>query len=220
MLFRYSGLGRFPPSRKTRWVETGKADERPFFFCRIPTLRSSQEIAVGRAGRTTVVYRDIPKELKNCIEPVVVEHGLELMDVQTIRDRGQTVLRVTLDSAAADGRIQVDRLAQVSREVESSLEAAEIMDSEYRLEVSSPGLDRMLAREKDFAAACGGLVKVKTRRPLDGRRRFRGELLQFVDGVATVVVDGERMGIPFDDIEKANSVYSFSSADFQINGSA
>jgi ribosome maturation factor RimP len=167
-----------------------------------------------------VVYRDIPKELKNCIEPVVVEHGLELMDVQTIRDRGQSVLRVTLDSAAADGRIPVDRLAQVSRELETGLDASEIMDSGYRLEVSSPGLDRMLAREKDFVAACGSLVKVKTRRPLDGRRRFRGELLHFVGGIATVAVDGEPMGIPFEDIEKANSVYSFSSADFQINGSA
>jgi len=78
----------------------------------------------------------------------------------------------------------------------------------------------MLAREKDFAAACGSLVKVKTRRPLDGRRRFRGELLHFVGGIATVAVDGEPMGIPFEEIEKANSVYSFSSADFQINGSA
>ena len=97
-----------------------------------------------------MVYRDIPEELKNTIEPVVAEHGLELMDVQAIRDRGQSVLRVTLDSAAGDGRIPVDRLAAVAREVETSLDAAEAMDGEYRLEVSSPGLDRMLAREKDL----------------------------------------------------------------------
>ena len=167
-----------------------------------------------------MVYRDIPEELKNTIEPVVAEHGLELMDVQAIRDRGQSVLRVTLDSAAGDGRIPVDSLAAVAREVETSLDAAEAMDGECRLEVSSPGLDRMLAREKDFAAACGDLVRLTTRRPLDGRRRFKGELLNFVDGVATMTVDGDRMAIPFNDIEKANSIYSFSNSDFQIDGSA
>ena len=112
----------------------------------------------------------------------MAEHGLELMNVQTVRDRGQSILRVTLDSVTGDGRIPVDRLAAVSREVETSLDAAEAMDSEYRLEVSSPGLDRMLAREKDFAAACGNQVKLTTRRPLDGRRRFKGELIDFVDG--------------------------------------
>ena len=59
-----------------------------------------------------------------------------------------------------------------------------------------------------------------TRRPLDGRRRFRGELLDFSNGVAELMVDGKRMGIPFDAIERANSIYAFSSADFQTDGSA
>ena len=166
------------------------------------------------------MYRDIPEELKNAIEPVVLEHALELMDVQTTRDRGMTVLRVTLDTVEGDGRIPVDLLAKVSREVESVLDASEIMEDGYRLEVSSPGLDRMLAREKDFTAACGNQVKLMTRRPLDGRRRFRGELLDFSNGVAELMVDGKRMGIPFDAIERANSIYAFSSADFQTDGSA
>ena len=59
-----------------------------------------------------------------------------------------------------------------------------------------------------------------TRRPLEGRRRFKGELLDFMDGVAEVAVDGEPVRIAFDDIERANSVYAFSSADFQKDGSA
>jgi ribosome maturation factor RimP len=177
-------------------------------------------IAAQNVGRAEGVYKDIPEELKNAIEPVVLEHGLELMNVQTTRDRGMTILRVTIDTEEGDGRVAVDLLAKVSREVESVLDASEIMEEGYRLEVSSPGLDRMLAREKDFAAACGSQVKVRTRRPLDGRRRFRGELLDFKDGVVEVAVDGKRMGIPFDAIERANSIYAFSSADFQTDGSA
>ena len=182
--------------------------------------RSSVVVVFEEKGRAKVVYRDIPEELRNAIEPVVVEHGLELMNVQTIRDRGAVVLRVTIDSAKGDGRIPVDQLASVSREVESSLDAADVIQTGYRLEVSSPGLDRMLAREKDFEAACGERVKVTTRRPVDGRRRFTGELLNFEDGVATLTIDGESLGIPFVEIEKANSVYRFSSTDFQIDGSA
>ena len=56
----------------------------------------------------------------------------------------------------------------------------------------------MLAREKDFAAACGSEVKLKTRRPLDGRRRFRGLLVGFDEGHARVEVDGEEVRIAFE----------------------
>jgi len=201
-------------------VETGKADERPFFFCRESKARSSAVVLFAEKGRARVVYRDIPEELKSVIEPVVADHGLELMNVQTVRDRGAAVLRVTVDRVEGDGRVPVDSLASVSREVESSLDAGDVMQTAYRLEVSSPGLDRMLAREKDFEGACGERIKVTTRRPMDGRRRFTGELLNFEDGVATLKVDGESLGIPFIEIEKANSVYQFSSADFRLGGSA
>jgi ribosome maturation factor RimP len=75
-------------------------------------------------------------------------------------------------------------------------------------------LDRVLAREKDFTAACGLEIKVKTRRPLNGRRRFKGVLLGFEDGVARVSMDDAETEIPFEEIEKANTIYQFSRADF------
>jgi ribosome maturation factor RimP len=160
------------------------------------------------------VYRDIPDDLRRCIEPVVEHHGLELMNVESVNAPGQALLRITIDNPTGDGRVEVDRLALISREVESQLDAADTMPGAYRLEVSSPGLDRMLAREKDFAAACGSEVKLKTRRPLDGRRRFRGLLVGFDEGHARVEVDGEDVRIAFEDVEKANKVYTFSAADF------
>ena len=84
----------------------------------------------------------------------------------------------------------------------------------YTLEVSSPGLDRRLAREKDFQAACGSEVWIETRQPLDGRRRFRGRLLSFEAGVARVAVDAIEVAIPFEDVAKAHTIYEFSRADF------
>ena len=166
------------------------------------------------------MYQDIPADLKEMIEPVVEDHGFELMKVETVRGAGPALLRITIDTPAGDGRVPVDSLAGVSREVGTHLDAGDAMNGSYRLEVSSPGLDRVLAREKDFEAACGSEVKIKTRRPLDGRRRFKGELVEFKDGVVHVSVDGKAVEIAYADIEKANVVYSFSSADFQGESSA
>lgn len=165
------------------------------------------------------VYRHIPDDLRNAIEPIVDEHGYELMNVETIQDRGTTVLRVTVDTPNGDGRVPVDQIASLSSELGTCLDAANVLAGAYRLEVSSPGLDRMLAREKDFVAALGSQVKLKTRRPLDGRRKFRGELVEFREGDVVLVIDGERRRVPFAEVEKANKIYSFSPADFRVEGS-
>jgi ribosome maturation factor RimP len=90
------------------------------------------------------------------------------------------------------------------------------------LEVTSPGLDRVLAREKDFVAALGSKISLETRRPIESRRRFKGVLTGFEDGVARLEVDlvggkGKTKGevqIPFREVEKANSIYQFSREDF------
>ncbi len=160
------------------------------------------------------VYRDIPDDLKALIEPVVEDRGFELVDVVITRGAGATAIRVTIDRVEADGLVPVGDCADVLREIGSQLDVNEAVAESYGLEVSSPGLDRTLAREKDFSAACGEEVKIRTRRPLDGRRRFKGVLVDFKDGVASVEIDGREVEIPFDEIEKANKLYKFSRADF------
>jgi ribosome maturation factor RimP len=160
------------------------------------------------------VYRDIPEELRVLIEPVLREHDLELIDLDLVKGRAPWLVRLTVDTPACDGRVTVDRCAGVSREVGTQLEVSDAIPVSYRLEVSSPGLDRRLGREKDFAKACGSEVQIETRRPLDGRRRFRGRLLGFENGVARVTVDGSEVEIPFAEVAKANTVYPFTPSDF------
>jgi len=160
------------------------------------------------------LYGDIPEDLRRLIEPVVIDHDCELVDVELVRGRGPGLVRVMIDNRQGDGRVAVERCAAVSREIETQLDAADVISGSYRLEVSSPGLDRTLTREKDFVAACGSEVKLRTRRPLDGRRRFKGVLVEFADGVARIAVDGGEAQIPFAEVEKANKVYHFSRADF------
>jgi ribosome maturation factor RimP len=160
------------------------------------------------------MYRDIPEELRSLIEPVVEDAGFELVDATITRGRPPWLLRVTIDTPEGDGRVPIERCASVSREVETHLDAADAISASYRLEVSSPGLDRVLAREKDFAQACGGEVRIETRRPVDGRRRFRGLLRAFEGGVAHLEVDGREVGIAFDQVARAQTVYKFTRADF------
>lgn len=181
--------------------------------------RSSAAIADGRgagAHEDEEVYRDIPSELRALIEPVVADHACELVDAEVHRGR-PGVLRIVVDSASADGRVPVDALARLSREIEAQLDVSDWMTGSYRLELTSPGLDRVLGREKDFAAAARArsVVKLQTRRPIDGRRRYRGVLIGFEDATARIEVDGTVFAVPFDEIEKANTVYEFTSADFK-----
>ena len=145
---------------------SGKASEKA----------SGVEVGKKRKKRG-FIYQDIPESLRSLIEPVVDEHDCELVDVEVAQDRGTGLLRITVDSREGDGRVSIDRCAGISREVETLLDGAEAMPGAYRLEVSSPGLDRVLGREKDFAAVIGKEVKLRTRRPIEGRKRFRGRLL-------------------------------------------
>ena len=163
------------------------------------------------------MYRDIPQSLRGLVEPVVRDHGFELVDAELGRGPGGALVRIVIDTREGDGRVPVERCAEISREIASSLEAQGVVPTPYQLEVSSPGLDRRLSREKDFAAASGRgcEVRIETRRPLDGRRRFRGELVAFEDGVARLRVDGREIAIPFDEVARANQVYQFTSADFR-----
>lgn len=160
------------------------------------------------------MYADIPEALRGLIEPIVRDHDLELVDADLARGRPPWRLRVIVDTPAMDGRVAIERCAEVSRELGARLEAADAIPASYLLEVTSPGFDRVLAREKDFAAACGAEVKLETRQPIEGRRRFRGRLLAFEDGRLRLSVDGREAVVPLAEVAKAHTVYEFSREDF------
>lgn len=160
------------------------------------------------------MYRDIPEEMLSLIEPIVADHGLELVDIERLQGRPPWTIRVIVDTTSGDGRVPIETCATVSREIATHLDAADTIPVRYQLEVSSPGLDRVLAREKDFVRACGQEIRLETRTPLDGRRRFRGQLLAFEAGVARLSVDGAEQSIRLDDVARARAVYEFTRADF------
>ena len=152
--------------------------------------------------------------MKTLIEPIVEDHDLELVDIIRREGRPPWQVRVVVDRPEADGRVPIEHCARLSREVAVHLDASDLIPVAYDLEVSSPGLDRILAREKDFAAAVGAVVKLETRAPIDGRKRFRGRLAGYADAVASIEVDGTEVAIPFAAISRAHTIYEFTRDDF------
>jgi ribosome maturation factor RimP len=138
-------------------------------------------------------------DLTALLEKTVGAMGYELVDLE-LANRGR-LMRIFIDKPAGIG---VEDCATVSNQL-TRLLAVEGVDYD-RLEVSSPGLDRPLKRPQDYARFVGERVQVKTRLPLNGRRRFVGKLQQVGEAGIELDVDGELVSIAFTDIDKTRLV--------------
>jgi ribosome maturation factor RimP len=107
-------------------------------------------------------------------QPVLDGLGYRLVRVRISGSEGCTV---QIMAERPDGTMNVDDCEAVSRALSPVLDVADLIDRAYRLEISSPGLDRPLVRRSDFERYAGQLVKIEMATPIEGRRRFRGTLL-------------------------------------------
>lgn len=142
--------------------------------------------------------------LRTLLEPVVIDLGLELEEVQFRRETSGWVLRLIIDKEEG---VSLDDCAEVSREVGRLLEVENLIEHSYRLEVSSPGLERPLRQEKDFLRFMGRTAKIKTREPVNGQRVFTGTIEQLHHQVLTLQTDLGKVTLPLDMIAKARLVF-------------
>ena len=153
----------------------------------------------------SAMYGDIPQDLRQLVEPVVRDHGLELVDASVRGGRGRGRVQIIVDTPAGDGLVNLDACAAVSREVGHHLDVGDVVPGAYVLEVSSPGIDRALGRPIDFERVLGQTVHLETRRALDGQRRFKGELTAFDGSQVELQTDRGPVRIPFAAIAKAQA---------------
>lgn len=142
--------------------------------------------------------------LRALAEPICERVGVELVAIELLggAGTGHRIARFSIDRA---GGVSADDCARVSRKLSPALDVADNLAGPYDLEVSSPGFERPVQREKDFAYFTGCTVRIKTF-GMDGRRRIRGEILGAADGVVRVACDGAERTFAVDDIERANLV--------------
>lgn len=140
------------------------------------------------------------ERVRGLIEPLLVEQGLEVVDVEY---SGAT-LRVTVDRVEGGG-IDLETISRASEAVSAVLDRSDPIPSRYTLEVSSPGIERVLRTPAHFCRHIGSTVALKTRPGTEGDRRVEGTLEAADD--AGVVVAGRTLA--YADIERAHTVFSW-----------
>ncbi|MBI4529130.1 MAG: ribosome maturation factor RimP [Deltaproteobacteria bacterium] len=141
--------------------------------------------------------------------PLVQEEGMEILEIE-LRHEGRSngkVLRFFLDK---EGGPNLDDLTRVSRRLSDLLDTTDALEGSYTLEVSSPGVNRILKKPEHYVRYVGKRVRVRTRETICGRRSFLG-LLQDVreDGII-LMQEGSEFRIPLAAIEKANYEHDWS----------
>ena len=122
------------------------------------------------------------------ILPILERMQFELVDVEYVKEAGNWYLRGYIDKP---GGITVNDCEAVSRAFSDKLDENDFIEDSYIMEISSPGLDRPLKKEKDFARSMGKLVEIRTYRPIEKQKEFCGILNAYDESSVTINEDGQ-----------------------------
>lgn len=141
-------------------------------------------------------------ELRSSLEPTIEGLGYELVYV-TLVEAKRRFLRMFID---APGGITLSDCEQVSKKISDKLDVDNLIEGEYILEVSSPGLDRPLAKLEHFQNSIGKEIQIKMQRLKEGRKKFRGVLTEVSEAGAIIECDAKLYNLFFADMHKANLI--------------
>jgi ribosome maturation factor RimP len=173
---------------------------------RIPIRASSNVLQESRHA-----VADKATQISALLAPTVASLGLELLGAEYLPAPGGAVLRLYIDRPATDAAgddqgVGIEHCEAVSREVSAQLDVEDPISGNYPLEVSSPGVDRLLFTPEQFARFLGAHAKVGLKLPQDGRRKLQGRI-DGVDGQnITFDLDGKPFMVAFENIDKARLV--------------
>lgn len=146
------------------------------------------------------------QKITEIISPVFEDMGYRLVCVISKTEGKDQVLQIMAENPETHN-LGVDECAKISREISLLLDVEDVLKSAYRLEVSSPGIDRPLISEQDFNDYCGFDVKVEIEPPLvTGQKRFRGIIEGIKDHMIVLNTVQERVELPYKDVTMAKLV--------------
>lgn len=140
------------------------------------------------------------KTLEASIEALLNQEAMELVDLRWLQESGRWILRVYADK---HGGITIGDCEYLSGRVGALIDETQAIRESYTLEVSSPGLDRVLKKEKDFARFDGHRVRMRLKTPQDGQRNFAGHLRGVEDGCVVLDAGTRTLKVRPDDIDEA-----------------
>ena len=145
----------------------------------------------------------VTQSVTELIEPGLLADELELVDVEFKKEGKNWILRIYIDR---EGGVTLADCQKISRLAGDLIEVEEVIEPVYTLEVSSPGLNRVLKKEKDFLKYSGKKIYVQCHAPMDGRKKFTGILTGFIDQSIHLEIDRQLYTIPLNLVAKANLV--------------
>jgi len=139
--------------------------------------------------------RQLPvvQQIDSMLRPSIADMGYELARVQFSAIRCKQTLQLMAEPAGGNRDMAVEDCEKISRHVSAMLDVEDPLAGKYDLEVSSPGIDRPLMREEDFAEYMGHEAKVEMAWPVEGRKRFKGEILAVEAGKVRIQLDAQNI---------------------------
>lgn len=131
------------------------------------------------------------QRIENLITSILAAIDIELLEVEYRKEHGDQMLRIFIDHEQG---VDLDVCTRATRAVQDIIDQEDIAYD--HLEMSSPGLNRLLKKEKDFARFQGERIKVKTLQPLDGQKNFSGRLGSVDEKVLNLEIDEQTRAIP------------------------
>jgi ribosome maturation factor RimP len=153
-----------------------------------------------------LMNQSVEQQVRVLVEPIIKEKGLELVDVEYMKEGAHWYLRLFIDK---DGGVDIDDCSGVSHAVSDLLDTSNIILQSYVLEVSSPGLERPLKKSEDFQRFQGELITVKTKKLFEGYQEFSGYLIGLENDEIILEYEGKRMAIPRSVVKKAHLSLEF-----------
>ncbi len=152
-------------------------------------------------------HTPLEQKIFDIVQPVAQDLGLEVLYVQIQGSEGAKIVAITAEDPET-GRLSIDKCAELSRAASVNMDVEDPIEDKYKLEVSSPGIDRLLLRRKDFENYVGFDTKIELNTPVEsGQKRFRG-ILKGIDDQDTVSIETDEglAAFPFEDLKKAKLV--------------
>lgn len=146
------------------------------------------------------------KKTEELIIPILDDFGFELVDIEYVKEGQDYFLRAYIDKP---GGITIDDCVDVSRKMNDLLDEHDFIKDKYIFEVSSPGLDRPLKKDKDFKRSIGKNVEVRTFKKINGDKQFEGELLSYDDKTFTINIDDEEVTFDKKDVSLIRLAFDF-----------
>jgi ribosome maturation factor RimP len=145
----------------------------------------------------------VQDRLNNLIKTTSEGLGFQLWGYEYRPHSESALLRIFIEKESG---ISVDDCVKVSRQIGAVLDVEDLIPVAYILEVSSPGIDRVLFSKEQYEQYIGQAAKIRTRTPVEERRNFRGNLDEVTDTHVSILVDNKRYEIPFDIIDRTRLV--------------